>query len=352
MTPPRATRNSRVTTRIIMTLVAGLIAVLFVTNAVRTHGDATGLIGVGPQSPAYSQVVADMPDAVLFTHTGLDGALFYAIARHPTDVKAASRSLDYPTYRLRRILLPFTAGLLVPGGGTPLIYVMAALSIAGTMLGAWWLGKFPGAADWLPLMAVVNPGVILALTLTLSDALATGLVLGAFGAMFSRKFALAVVFLTLACLTRETSALAALCLMTWPGLKPTRRLIIGIVPILPLGVWSLYLSVTLGEPLLAQHPGGTVTWPLVGWSQANFGGADVAIAALGVGLALAALMKGKRAPLPIRLYLIATCAMIICATPIIAETWFGTGRVLAVSMPLSIWILSRKRPARTPAMAE
>lgn len=326
----------------IMTLVVGLVASMFVVIAIRAHGDISGLIGVGPASPAHPQVVADMPDAVEFTHTGLDGALFYAIARHPTDVASASRYLDYPTYRLRRILLPFTAGLLVPSGGAPLIATMAAISILGTMLGAWWSTKFPGATDWLPLMAVINPGVILALTLTLSDALATGLVLAAFGSMFSRKTALAVVFLTLACLTRETSAIAALCLATWPGLKPRHRALVGLVPLVPIGAWSWYVAQTLGEPLFAQHPGGTVTLPLMGWARADFGGADLIVALLGVVLMGAALAKGRRVVLPVRLYLAVTLAMVVCASPIIAETWFGTGRVMSVGFPLAIWVLSRR----------
>ena len=327
-------------------LAAGLLAVAVVVGVVVQHDSVTGLIGVGPASPAYPVVHHDLPDAVEFTGTGLDGALFYAIARSPFDVHRAARSLDYPTYRLRRILYPALGWAIAPSGGAPLIWALAGISIAGVVLGAWALSRFPGAPPWLPLAMVINPGVILALSLTLSDALATGLVLAAFAAMFRRRTAVAVALLVLACLTRETSYVAALSLAFWPGLTRPRRAALAVVPAVPLGLWSLFVAHTLGEPLLQQNGGGTFSLPLVGWARSGAGAADVLVGLLAVGLIGAALTRWRRTPLPVTIYLAVTLVMVICSAPIIAQTWFGTGRVIAVAYPLAIWVLAR-RPSRT-----
>ena len=332
-------------TRVLITLVVVAISTLIIIATASQHGTATALIAVGPESPAHPIVTRDMPNAFEFAGTGLDGALFYAIARNPTDVKVAARSLDYPTYRLRRILYPLVGGTIAPGGGLPLIYTLAMLSILGTAFGAWWLGTYPGAPPWLPLLAIINPGIILSLSLTLSDALATGLVLAAFGAMFRRRVWLAVFLLVLACLTRETSVVAAFALAAWPGLSMCKRLSLAIVPTVPIAAWSLFVAHTLGTSIFQQPAAGTFSLPLVGWVKAGFSAPDIGVPLVGAILIIAALTKWRRSPLPVTIYLAVTLAMLICSAPIIASEWFGTSRVMAAAVPLAAWVVAR-RPRR------
>ena len=91
----------------------------------------------------------------------------------------------------------------------PLVWTLALMSLLGIAIGGWWLDALPGSPPWLPLLMVLNPGVLWSLFASLCDALAAGLVIAAFGAMLTKRVRLAVVFLVLACLTRETSAVAA-----------------------------------------------------------------------------------------------------------------------------------------------
>ena len=189
-----------------------VIGALWLGLRINALGDPSALLSNGAKNPANALVQREIPDAYTVPGVGFDGAQFYAIARGPFAWERTSRYLDVPSYRLRRILYPLGAGALAPGGGLPLVWSMALMSLVGIAIGGWWLDALPGAPTWLPLIMVLNPGVLWSLFASLSDALAAGLVLAAFGAMFTKRVRLAVVFLVLACLTRETSAVAAVAL--------------------------------------------------------------------------------------------------------------------------------------------
>lgn len=305
----------------------------------RVDGGPTVLLSDGLQSPAHPLIVEEFDDPYYEENAGFDGAQFYAIARSPADVKTAAKYVDPPTYRLRRILYPAVAGLLAPSGGIPLIWAMALVSLIGVAIGGWALTRLPGAPPWLAVFMVLNPGVIAGLWVSLGDVLATGLVLAAFAAMFSRRVALAIVVLALACLTREISVLAAFALMATPGLSRRDRLLVGIVPCIPVGLWSLYVARTLGEPIFTQPDGGTFTFPFAGWVDNGSTHEELALAAaLAVVLALA-LTRWRRTPLPVTLYIAASLAVLICSTPIIMFTWAGSTRVITAALPLAIWVV-------------
>lgn len=315
----------------------------------------TVLLSDGPHNSAHRLITAEFHHPYEARLAGFDGAQFYAIARSPFDVHQAAPHLDPPVYRLRRILFPALAGVIAPNGGNTLIWSMAFISLVGVAIGAWSLDRLPGAPPWLALTMVINPGVIAGLWFSLSDVLAAGLVLAGFAVLFSthrHRVVFAIGVLALACLTRELSILAAFSLALLPGLSRRERLLIGIVPGIPVGLWSLYVARTLGGSLFAQPYGGTFTVPFAGWLHSDSTSAEILVASVLACILAASLTRWRSTPLPVTAYNAAHLAILICSAPIIMGTWMGTTRVLTAALPLAIWALvgrtSKRRRALSP----
>ncbi len=336
-------------------VLAVLIGVSWIGLRLVSIGDGeTVLLSDGPHNPAHPLIEREFNAPYQAARAGFDGAQFYAIARSPIDVREAATYLDQPSYRLRRILYPAIAGMFAPRGGTPLIWSLALVSLVGVALGAWALGRLPGAPPWLPLTMVINPGVIAGLWLSLSDVLATGLVLAAFAAAFSRhrrRIVVVIVLLALASLTREISILAAFALVLLPGLSRRDRVLIGVVPGIPVGLWSLYVARVLDAPLFAQPYGGTFTAPFLGWLHNDSTPEELVLAAA-MGLVLAAsLTKWRSTPLPVTAYVALSLGILVCSTPIIMDTWMGSTRVITAALPLAIWTLVGRPSKRRHELA-
>jgi hypothetical protein len=321
------------------------IGALWLGLRVNALGDPTALLSNGAKNPANAIVQKDMPGAFTVDGIGFDGAQFYAIARGPFAWERTSQYLDVPTYRLRRILYPLAAGALAPGGGVRLVWAMALLTVVGIGIGGWWLDAFPGAPPWLPVVMAFNPGVLCSLFASLSDGLAAGLVIAAFGAMFTRRTRLAVCFLVLACLTRETSVLAGFALAFTPGLTGRARAALAVIPVLPVAIWSVAVSRTLGSSFFAQPVGGSFTLPFAGWVGNGSTTAEMALV-IGMGLlVVAALTRWRSTPISITAFLALSLAMLVCSAPVIMSQWIGTSRVMTAAIPLAVWVLAG-RPSK------
>lgn len=323
-----------------MVLVTLAISLGWIQLRVSAFGSPSALLAVGRENVGYDLIRGEIPAVYTFDGSGFDGMPFYVIARNPFNLKKASRHLEPPTYRLRRILFPLAAKALAPHGGMGLVMAFALLSLIGIAIGSWWLGAFPNAPPWLPLMMTINPGVICALFTSISDALAAGLVIASFGAMFNKRVRLAIVFLALAALTRETSLAAGLAFFFWPGLTKTKRIAVAIIPAIPVTAWSIYVSMTLRLSFFAQPPGGTFTIPFLGWARAETPGGELLLAAfLLVTLAAGTFAAWSRSR-PVAIFLAITVAMYVCGTPVIVYQWIGFARLTTPALPLAIWALT------------
>lgn len=344
------TRRSRAT--IGWVLVTILIGAGWIGVRVNRVGvGPTVLLSDGPIGPAHTLIVEEFDHPYEADGPGFDGAQFYAAARSPFDVEKAAEHAGPPVYRLRRMLYPTLAWMLAPGGGDRLIWALALVSLVGVGLGAWALRRLPGAPSWLPLAMVLNPGIVAGLWLSLGDVFATGLVLAAFATMFSRRIGVAIILLVLAALTREISVLAAFALMTTPGLTRRERLLVGIVPCIPIGLWSLYVARTLGQSIFQQPGGGTFTFPFSGWVGAGTPTVEVVlVAVLAIILALS-LTMWRTTPWSVTLYVGASLLTLICSTPVIMRTWVGSTRVVAAAFPLAIWAVRGRVVARRRALS-
>jgi hypothetical protein len=316
----------------------------------RAFGSITALAVIGKQGgPATDTFVHDFPHGFRFAGLGHDGRYFYTIARHPFDYTLLRQRIPITSYRYRRILYPFLAGRLAPHGGTALLLAFVFVSLVGVGIGAWAMTRFPRAPRWLPLIVAADPGVAVALCFTLGDALATGLALAAFAVMFRRRWAVATVLVVLACLTRETSLLAALCLATWPGIPRRARVTLAVVPCATYAAWALLVAHLTRSSVFAAPEGGLFTFPLRGWAHGTHARLDLLIPLALVAVLVAALASRRRAPLPVRLYIGATTVMLICSTRAITDQWIDSSRVVAVALPLAVWVLAQRSRSRTGA---
>lgn len=330
-----------------LVLVTVAMAAMWPLGWINRYGSTTAVLGAGHDGPSKALIVEEIPHAVAFPSWGHDGQQFYTVARSPLDPAEARDDLDWPAYRFRRILFPLIAGALAPGGGEALILSMALVSLAGVALGAWSATRLPRAPRWLPLSVAVNPGVGVALALSLSDALATGLTVAAVAAASRRRWTAMVLAATGAALTRETLAVVGLALALTPGLSRGQRIASAAVPAGAVGAWSLWSAHALGTPLLEGS--GQVSLPFAGWLQA--GGSQVGVL-IGF-LALALLLVATRHAWPREPHLAALlgahAALVICLSPLVTVSWVNTSRVFAPVLPIALWVVFRRAPAEDPA---
>jgi hypothetical protein len=179
-----------------------------------------------------------------------DGQQVYLLARELPDLKAAARYVDSPRYRLRRILLPALAS--VGGRGIAVVLLLFLWNVVGIGLGVAGLtdlavrhGRSPG----LGVAAAVALAVPLLVSTT--ECLGFGLALAGLALVDRRRWVPAIALLALAGLARETALTFALAAAAAVWLDGRRRdaVLVGVLPFLPLAVWSLFVRsyTTRGE---------------------------------------------------------------------------------------------------------
>ena len=343
---PATARSADLGQSVFLTLLTVALAAVWPVLWVRQHKSITALLALGRAGgPSVQATLRDLPHAFVFPNGGHDGRFFYVIARHPFSFTHNAHLLDVPAYRYRRILFPALAGGLAHHGGTALIWAFVIVSLLGVAIGAFAMTRFPHAPIWLPLTVAADPGVIAAQFITLSDALATGLVLASFALMFRRRWGWVTVLLVLAALTRETTLLAAFSLACWPKLPTRARVVVAGVPTAVLAAWALFVAGATHSSAVQAPDGGLFTFPLAGWVH-GVSGLDLAISAAVALLLLLALVLPRRVPLAFPLYFAVNLLMLLCSTNAIAFAWIDATRVVAPAVPLACWVLSRPRQPR------
>lgn len=195
-------------------LIAALIAVaLYGTFAAlmlrRNAFDASRLVLAGDE---FTEP-ADAPNGLsVAAHApGYDGQFYYRLVVAPfsTAARAAGIRFDYPVYRAQRIGYPMLVRLLSAANPRAIPWVMLLLNIvaagviaatAATIVTRWWTA----------LAVALFPGFLLTISRDLVELVEIAFLLLALRFLLSRRIALAVVFLTLAVLTKETAILFAL----------------------------------------------------------------------------------------------------------------------------------------------
>lgn len=295
-----------------------------------------------PAADGPSVIHRDFPHAKLFPDPGHDGQQFYVIARNPFHPRTTAQQLDNPARRYRRVLFPVLGRLLSPVNGAPLVIALAVVSIIGVVIGAIALCEYPGAPAWIALAVPLNIGVMVAQFLTLSDALATGLILAVYAAAFRKRWVLAVVFSVLACLTREAAILVVIPLAFWPGISWRRRIAVTAPAVGILAAWTFLVVRLVGVHHL-DSTGGDIGLPFRGWSGVT--GFDLVAPLCGALLIVAGACR-RGTPRPIRIFLILNLALLACFGPNVAFSWVDSVRGIAPAISIAVWALAR-RPERS-----
>ena len=142
---------------------------------------------------------------------GYDGQFYYRLALAPlsTAARVAGIRFDYPVYRAQRIGYPLLVRLFSAANPKAIPWVMLLLNVAAA-------GVIAGTAAtivrpwWTALAVSLFPGFLLTISRDLVELVEIAFLLLALRFLLSRRIAPAVIFLTLAVLTKETAILFAI----------------------------------------------------------------------------------------------------------------------------------------------
>jgi hypothetical protein len=243
-------------------LLGTTVLLMLVLVDVARHGgnNPVSLVQPGSRGPSIEVVHHDFPRVEPPQGPGLDGQMFYAIARDPLHLDQAAHSLDRPRYRLQRPLLPWLAWVLHPsGGGTGLIAALFLVGLAGIVVGALAagvLGVTFGGRPWLAALVPLLPGCYWSLRVTVPDAMALGLALAALALSVRRRPVAAVLVGCLAVLAKEPTILLFVGWAMWRRDRSGVALVA--VPGLVMAAWMAWLRVQLPGP---EHGRGELALP-------------------------------------------------------------------------------------------
>lgn len=239
-------------------LVGTMVLLALVLVDVHRYGgdNPVSLIQPGTAGPATKVIGQDFPDIEQPEALGLDGQMYYAIARDPLHLDQTSEHLDAPRYRLQRPLLSWTAWALQPtGGGVGLVLALFLVGLAGTVTGAVATGALSAmyrGPPWLAALFPILPGAYWSLRVSVSDALALGLALAAvaLAARHRHLSAVAVAVAVLAVLAKEP---VLLVFLGWALHRRTRRdalllLVPGVVAAAWMGGLTILVPTGSGRP--------------------------------------------------------------------------------------------------------
>lgn len=342
-TPAATTAPKKSATKVVLATV--LLSLLWPLLQIAAYGSFDALLGVGVDGPAREAIQAEVGDLALTDDFGHDGQQFYVISRNLLDPKAAEDSVSPLAYRYRRILYPAVGSVLAPNGGRQLIAVFLLESLAGVAIGAWALTRFPCGPRWLPLTVAFTPGVIAAMGLSLSDALACGLALLAVALSFERRWWPMIGVLVLAALTRETALLVAAGLVLTPGMPRRIRAATAAVPLLVFGAWAAWSSHAAAASS-AKGGADQLSFPFGGWLSIHVPmGQRLLLLTVFALMAAGAWRSRKDAP-HIAAILAMGAALLACISDLVAFNWVNSMRPIAPMVPLALWSLFRSSAAK------
>lgn len=194
---------------LLATLAALVLYGTFALLLLRRNGfDASRLVLAGDEftdpvsAPDSLSVASGVP--------GYDGQFYYRLAMAPlsTDARVAGIRFDYPVYRAQRIGYPLLVRLFSGGDPRAIPWVMLLLNIGAAGVIAATAATFV-RSWWTALAVALFPGFLLTMSRDLVELVEIAFLLLAIRFLLSRRFAPAIVFLTLAVLTKETAILAA-----------------------------------------------------------------------------------------------------------------------------------------------
>lgn len=235
---------------IVVVAVSASLSVLLLSGGMTPEA----LITPGGRGPAAPLIRADFGDEAVDPElSGYDGQQVYAIAREFPDLPAAAQWLDSPRYRMLRVVPPAVASVAPPGTAT--VLALLVLNVAGLGLAVHAGGRLLEHVGRSPHFAA-PAGVVLLLGVatTTIEPVAWGLTLVGLSFAVDGRHRPAVLALTIAALTRETTVVAAAAVgggLWWSGV-PLRRVVPYALPSAVVLAWYVALGAIVGGGLPAR----------------------------------------------------------------------------------------------------
>ncbi len=231
-------RNVLLATAIVL-LAYGAFAVALVRRNAR---DVSRLVLAGDE---FTDPAAAPPGLTVGTNApGYDGQFYYRLALAPfsTSARVAGIRFDYPVYRAQRIGFPLLVRIVSGGNAQAVPWVMLLLNIAAagviaataaTIVSRWW------AAAAIALF----PGFLLTMSRDLVELVEIAFLMLALRALMKRSLWTAVVFLTLAVMTKETAILFAVAagVAALVRERAVLRAAAFTIPVAAYAAWKLWL---------------------------------------------------------------------------------------------------------------
>lgn len=256
---------------------------------------------------------------------GYDAQFYYRLALAPlsTATRVAGIRFDYPVYRAQRIGYPMLVRLLSGANPQAIPWVMLLVNIAAvgaiaataaTIVTRWWTA----------LAVALFPGFLLTISRDLVELVEIAFLLLALRFLLSRRIAVAVLFLTLAVLTKETAVLFAIAagVATLVRQRAIARASAFAIPVAAYIGWKLWLFRLWNLPPnlgASEH----FTLPFAGVASVMHG-ANRLLAIEAVIIALFTIIvvvafRSSRAAAPVKLAWVAYAALFITLG---AEFWW------------------------------
>src|SRR5439155_12909163 len=177
---------------------------------------------------------------------GHDGRAFWVLARDPLHVHARqdAKSIDRPVYRAQRIGYPLLAAPWRLGGEYALVWGLLVTNLVAIAFGGYLaalLALDVGAPARAGLAFALCPGVVAAVLLDASDAVALAALLAAMLALRRGWTGRALIAAGMAVLAKEPTILPLVGLALFaPGLRRHDRVAVVAVPTAVATAWGLY----------------------------------------------------------------------------------------------------------------
>lgn len=212
-------------------------------------GQWRGLFRASAEFSLPEALRADLP--LLPAGRGYDGQFYRVIAHDPWPPFSLDSSMDAPSVRRQRILVPALAWLLAAGRASWIDPAYLGVILASIAAGVYWTARWfeqRGRAPAWGMLFLAAPPALASVDRMMVDATLLALFVAAAAAWERRHWGWMILALALASLTRETGVLlaagAAAGLMLQREWKPACAAALSALP--GLG-WMAFLTATLGQ---------------------------------------------------------------------------------------------------------
>ena len=243
-----------------LSLVVAAVAVLLASGiAVRVLADADWDVSVfaafGEDDHSTRTYAEErLGEVFLRSDLGHDGRFFFVQSNDPWVISPAENIsvVDRPLYRSQRMLYPLLAG----GGGLfgpeAIVWSMLIVNVIAMGLGSWAVAQIAiemGGTPWWGLAFVLNIGFISEMSIGAAGVVAGAAAFGSVAMWLKGRTGWPVILMTLAVLSREAMALAALgtSWYLWKRGDKRQSILATAVPAMIAAVWALYIRLRISD---------------------------------------------------------------------------------------------------------